>query len=147
MRTCARCNAPLTGRADQKYCSDRCRSRKWYDAHYVPVENDKKYARNLKHGAARTNGETPEYRSWRAMRDRCNCESHSEYKRYGARGIRVCERWNDFTLFLADMGPKPTARHSIDRIDPDGNYEPSNCRWATAIEQARNKRNSKRKEH
>jgi hypothetical protein len=81
------------------------------------------------------------YTTWRGMRERCQYLKHVAYDRYGGRGIRVCERWDgDFRAFVEDMGPKPTAQHSIDRIDPDGNYEPSNCRWATASEQNSNKR-------
>jgi hypothetical protein len=98
----------------------------------------------IKHGAARVNGESPEYTCWRAMRDRCNSPNHTEFKRYGARGIRVCERWESFVDFLADMGPRPSAEHSLDRFpDQNGNYEPGNVRWATRIEQGRNKRNNR----
>jgi hypothetical protein len=92
--------------------------------------------RNTTHG--KTN--TTTYNSWRAMKDRCYCKSHIEYKRYGAIGITVCDRWkNSYQNFLDDMGEKPE-NHSLDRIDPFGNYEPSNCRWATYKEQANNTR-------
>lgn len=74
------------------------------------------------------------------MRSRCLNPKAPQYKYYGARGITICERWNDIENFIADMGEKPTREHSIDRIDVDGHYEPSNCRWATASEQQRNKR-------
>lgn len=85
---------------------------------------------------------TTEYTSWRSIHDRCYSPNNPQYYLYGGRGIGMCDRWKDFTKFLEDMGHKPTPKHTIDRIDPNGNYEPGNCRWATQIQQARNKRNT-----
>jgi hypothetical protein len=85
---------------------------------------------------------TPTYRSWVAMKNRCTNPRQDNYGRYGARGIAVCDRWlgeGGFDAFLYDMGERPEGT-TLDRIDPDGNYEPANCRWATAEEQERNKR-------
>lgn len=82
---------------------------------------------------------TPEYRTWQSIHQRCGNTNDKDYRKYGGRGIKVCERWAAYENFLADMGKRPEDR-SIDRINNDGDYEPSNCRWATVLEQARNKR-------
>lgn len=87
---------------------------------------------------------TPTHRIWCLMRQRCNDVNFPGYAKYGAKGIRVCERWNSFENFLADMGEKPSPRHSIDRMNPRGNYEPGNCTWATAKQQQNNRTNNRR---
>jgi hypothetical protein len=80
-----------------------------------------------------------EYNSWKSMRSRCYNRSNASYRYYGAKGISVCERWRDsFAAFLEDMGPKPTREHQIEREKNEIGYEPSNCRWATPLEQAQN---------
>lgn len=84
------------------------------------------------------------YRTWARMKSRCLCPTDGDFHRYGARGISVCARWvESFASFVTDMGPRPSTRHSLDRIDNSGNYEPSNCRWATATEQSRNRRSTR----
>jgi len=83
----------------------------------------------------------PLYSTWMGIRKRCYNPNHQNYRNYGARGIKMCDRWfSSFLLFVQDMGDKPTPSHTIDRINNDGMYEPSNCKWSTMKEQASNKR-------
>ena len=85
-----------------------------------------------------------EYTAWCNMRSRCYKKTNKAYGNYGGRGIRVCDKWNkSFVAFYEDMGDKPTPDHSLDRVDVNGDYEPGNCRWATAEVQANNKRMKK----
>ena len=89
----------------------------------------------------RIESESPEYRSWSSMKTRCLNTRMPDYHNYGGRGIEICWRWRySYKLFLEDMGRRPTPGHSLDRIDANGHYEPDNCRWATWIEQQRNRR-------
>lgn len=82
--------------------------------------------------------ESKPYRSWHRMRQRCNNKNCRDYKWYGAKGIKVCEEWDDYLTFKKDMGEPPSPKHTIDRIDPTKNYCKENCRWATQLEQVKN---------
>jgi hypothetical protein len=95
--------------------------------------------RNLTHGLRYT----PEYVAWRSMRGRCSNLSDQNYKRYGGRGICVCERWERFENFYADVGPRPSAGHSIERVNNELGYSPDNCVWATPLAQANNTRRTR----
>jgi|SRR3990167_1857545 len=94
----------------------------------------------LKHGEGVVGKQSAEYRTWIRMIVRCYNKKGNRWHRYGGRGIRVCHRWrHDFEAFLTDMGRRPSPQHSLDRYpDPDGDYRPDNCRWATSSEQRRN---------
>ena len=86
-----------------------------------------------------------EYTSWASMKRRCGDPENQDYHLYGGRGITVCDRWmKSFYDFMADMGPRPSRKHMLDRKNNDGNYEPGNCRWATPLQSGRNTRKNKR---
>ena len=93
----------------------------------------------MKHGHNRNGKRSPEYRAWGHMKDRCQNPNDKSYHNYGSRGIKVCERWQDFRNFFADMGARPSGL-TLERMDNDGNYEPGNCKWASYKEQNNNKR-------
>lgn len=93
-----------------------------------------------RHGYSRS----PEYAIWQAMKNRCLNPNVIEYKRYGGRGITVCDRWRvSFSAFLSNMGPRPSRHHSIERTDNERGYDPGNCRWATNQEQSNNRHTNK----
>lgn len=101
-------------------------------------KRDAKTESRISHGETR-NGEVPrDYMVWQGMIARCENPKGNRWKSYGGKGVKVCERWrHSFPAFIEDMGPRPTPRHTIDRIDSSGNYEKSNCKWSTPKEQAR----------
>lgn len=110
--------------------------------HSATVEGKQRAAENGRNGAKHGQTDSPTYRSWKAMIARCEYPKTRGYRYYGGRGITVCKRWrNSFLAFLEDMGERPEGT-SLDRIDSDSNYEPGNCRWATAVEQRANRRDS-----
>lgn len=125
LKTCGCCGETFSGR-NGKYCSRKCANSQFY-----------------KHGETLNGKMTPEFKSWASMIHRCTNTHTPDYVYYGARGITICERWlKSYENFLADMGRRPSPKHSLDRIDNDGNYEPGNVRWATRTQQVRNTRNA-----
>lgn len=93
---------------------------------------------NLKHGESGS----VEHSLWRAIIDRCHNKRNKAFKHYGGRGIRICDEWREsFSAFLAAVGRRPSPKHTLERINNDGNYEPGNVKWATMLEQAQNRRN------
>jgi hypothetical protein len=97
----------------------------------------------IKHGAAKRGAVTSEYRIWKNIMQRCYNPRATAYSYYGGRGIRVCKRWHDYKNFLADMGPRPSRQHTVDRENSNKWYGPKNCRWATKLEQMNNMRSNR----
>lgn len=115
----------------------------------VERARERAMSRNKKHGHTKRGTASSEYVSWCSMKNRCKHSYVNGYEYYGGRGIKVCDRWlHSFEAFLSDMGPKPSPAHTLDRIENDLDYEPSNCRWATPSEQRLNqRRNTNRKDN
>lgn len=106
------------------------------------------YTRLLRHGdplflSGHKDVGSREYIAWASMLSRCTNSKNEQFKNYGGRGIRVCARWRSYKNFLSDMGRKPSPKHTLERTDTNADYCPTNCKWATQIEQQRNRRNNR----
>ncbi len=136
---------PGKTKAIQYHCHCKCGTQRWVNAADLAhgrstncgcVRREKVGRRNYKHGRT----ESREYVVWLGIIARCSNPNHKAWGKYGGRGITICAQWrNSFTAFIDDMGPPPSAKHQVDRIDNDGPYEPGNCRWVTNKVNCRNR--------
>jgi hypothetical protein len=130
-------------RGDNAYWNVRCDCGVWKEVwHYSLIGQSARSCgcSRVTHGLSAAS----EYTSWIIMRHRCLDDKHSDFEDYGGRGIKICRRWMKLKNFISDMGPRPSSAHILDRIDDDGDFEPSNCRWVTRKERARRRRNTLR---
>lgn len=125
-------------------CTNKIYAKGLCNAHYIRKRNGVDMSKPIRakhyHGASHT----AMYKRWSGMIERCRNKNNPKYHNYGGRGIKVCKRWHNFANFLADVGNPPTSKHTLDRIDNDGDYEPRNVRWATPTEQSYNQRMDRR---
>lgn len=163
--TCARCSQPkvvttshfnfMQKKGSPMYCGRVCSAAARYRGAEYRREKDRLKSRKQRERIYAERGRAPkhhelhgkfgsaEYYVWAGMKARCSNPKHISYKDYGARGISVCERWvNSFANFMDDMGPRPEGM-TLDRKNNDGNYEPTNCKWSTRVEQRHNRRDTK----
>lgn len=135
----------MKGRKNKCALCARPTNRSTYcEAHYYQIRrNGKIVTPDIIEREYHSDFGTPEYTAWAALRGRCLNPKNKVWKYYGGRGIGVCKRWDKYSNFLRDMGRKPSSKHSLDRINLNGNYTPGNCRWATPQEQAVNRRGVK----
>lgn len=124
-------------RKKQKFCSRECVNKYWRELEFGEIENGR-----IKHGML----ESRTYQTWRQMKNRCTYIWASSYKDYGGRGIKVSKSWQSFKNFYKDMGIRPDGK-TLDRINNNGDYSKTNCRWATMKEQSNNKRNNRKITH
>ncbi len=138
-RCCCKCGKEVTVSSQALRCRGNTKSCGCLQREKAAEQARQMGAGNVTHGMTNTR----EYETWHHMHQRCSDPNLPNYPHYGGRGIKVCERWcgeNGFSAFYADLGPRPSSKHQLDRIDPNGDYKAGNCRWVTSKEQQRNRR-------